>query len=100
MAQLIAEDSYGYKINNTIKEATDNRYELKEATLYTAFRRLEQSGCISSYWGDGEGGARRRYYSITKRGTETYLNLVNEWKQANEIINKLIYSERAEETDK
>ena len=25
LAQLIAEDSYGYKINNTIKEATDNR---------------------------------------------------------------------------
>ena len=44
-------DSYGYRIYKKIIELSDNQYELKEATLYTAFRRLEQGGCISSYWG-------------------------------------------------
>ena len=35
LAQLLQEDSYGYKINKRIQELTQNEYELKEATLYT-----------------------------------------------------------------
>ena len=48
LAQLLQEDSYGYKINKRIQELTQNEYELKEATLYTAFRRLEEAGYICS----------------------------------------------------
>ena len=48
LSQLIKGDTYGYAINKVIKENTDNMYELKEATLYSAFRRLEQAGYISS----------------------------------------------------
>ena len=36
LAQLLQEDSYGYKINKRIQELTQNEYELKEATLYTS----------------------------------------------------------------
>ena len=68
LAQLVGSDSYGYEINKAIQQKTDNQYELKEATLYSAFRRLEESGCISSYWGDENTGARRRYYTITALG--------------------------------
>ena len=49
LAQLLQEDSYGYKINKRIQELTQNEYELKEATLYTAFRRLEEAGYFCSY---------------------------------------------------
>ncbi len=52
LKHLISGDSYGYEINKAIQEKTDNVYELKEATLYTAFRRLEQGGFITPYWGD------------------------------------------------
>ena len=45
-------DSYGYGIFKQIIELSGNRYQLKEATLYTAFRRLEGENLISSYWGD------------------------------------------------
>jgi DNA-binding PadR family transcriptional regulator len=50
LANLIKGDSYGYKINKAILDNTDHQYELKEATLYTAFKRLEEAGNISSYW--------------------------------------------------
>lgn len=58
LAQLRLGDSYGYKINKAIQRKTRSQYELKEATLYTAFRRLEENGYISSYWGDESTGAR------------------------------------------
>ena len=55
-------------INKVISEQSDSFFELKEATLYTSFRRLEESHYITSYWGDENSGARRRYYSITENG--------------------------------
>jgi len=72
LAQLLLKDSYGYEINQSIQEKTNNEYELKEATLYSAFRRLEQEKMIESYWGDETTGARRRYYRITKLGKTLY----------------------------
>lgn len=93
LAQLNAGDSYGYEINKAIQLKTSGLYELKEATLYTAFRRLEEAGDISSYWGDETTGARRRYYKITKAGRETYTRLMTEWTSAKSLIDKLIESE-------
>lgn len=93
LAHLMKEDSYGYKINKAIQQKTLNQYELKEATLYTAFRRLEESGCITSYWGDENTGARRRYYSITPAGRQAYHQLKDEWKSAKAIIDTLIEAE-------
>ncbi|HET6784606.1 MAG TPA: PadR family transcriptional regulator, partial [Erysipelotrichaceae bacterium] len=48
LKHLIEKDSYGYEINKSIQEKTNNQFELKEATLYSAFRRLETAGLISS----------------------------------------------------
>lgn len=90
LAHLLGGDSYGYKINRAIGEKTGGQYELKEATLYTAFRRLEQMGYITSYWGDENTGARRRYYSITPQGVQQYHRLVAEWEQSRSLIETLI----------
>ena len=93
LARLMDGDNYGYEINKSIQQRTCGKYELKEATLYTAFRRLEQAGCISSYWGDEQTGARRRYYRITDFGRESYAGLIDEWKNARSMIDKLIETE-------
>ncbi len=90
LAQLMHGDSYGYNINRVIQQITGGQYELKEATLYTAFRRLEQSGMIVSYWGDENTGARRRYYSITSAGRKYYETLLAEWDYSRDIIEQLI----------
>lgn len=90
LAHLVEHDSYGYEINKSIQVKTDNQYELKEATLYSAFRRLEQAGCILSYWGDQDSGARRRYYSITNIGKTVYSNNKQDWEDAKILIDKLI----------
>ena len=97
LARLLARDSYGYEINKAIQQTTGGQFELKEATLYTAFRRLEESGCIQSYWGNETTGARRRYYCITEEGRQAFCRLCDEWRQAKQLIDKLI--EREEPSD-
>lgn len=83
-------DSYGYEIYKKIIELSGNQYELKEATLYTAFRRLEQDGYILSYWGDETQGGRRKYYRITDEGKERYEQNKKDWNFAKEVLDKLI----------
>lgn len=90
MAHLCDRDSYGYEINKTIQEASGGLYELKEATLYGAFRRLETNGYIVSYWGDEATGARRRYYRSTDKGKEYFKNCCEEWQTAKTLIDRLI----------
>ena len=90
LARLMQQDSYGYVINKAILEKTERQFELKEATLYTAFRRLEEAGCIQSSWGDETTGARRRYYSITELGREAYRLRKKDWDTAKNLIDKLL----------
>ena len=90
LRQLMNGDSYGYSINRVIQQITNGEYELKEATLYTAFRRLEQNGFIVSYRGDENTGARRRYYHITSAGRAYYENLLSDWEASLAIIEQLI----------
>ncbi len=99
LAQLMNEDSYGYRINHRIRQVTEQRYELKEATLYTAFRRLEDAGYITSYWGDEDSGARRRYYSITLAGRQAFGRMLDDWHSANEIISNLVELASTHETE-
>ena len=93
LARLMAGNTYGYEINKSIQQKTGGQYELKEATLYTAFRRLESAGQITSYWGDETTGARRRYYRITDSGREAYKALISEWVRVSGMIEKLIEAE-------
>ncbi|MDD2621128.1 MAG: PadR family transcriptional regulator [Syntrophomonadaceae bacterium] len=83
-------DSYGYEIYKKIIELSKRQYELKEATLYTAFRRLEQDGYILSYWGDETQGGRRKYYRLTDNGKQLYEQSRENWTFAKCILDKLI----------
>jgi len=83
-------DAYGFEIYNTILERTEERYELKETTLYSSYKRLESEGCITSYWGDETQGARRRYYHLTDKGRETYIKNINDWEFTRNILDDLM----------
>lgn len=89
LANLLKGDTYGYEINKRVQALTDEQYDLKEATLYTTFRRLENAGLVKSYWGN-ESGARRRYYSITDEGRKVYWQNKVNWDKAKETIDILI----------
>ena len=90
LARLLQSASYGYEINKIISTLSSGRFELKEATLYTAFKRLEDLGYIASYWGNSGAGARRRYYTITPSGREACHKLLAEWLETKEIMDKLL----------
>jgi len=90
LAILNKKDSYGYEIMKTIIEGGKGLFTIKDATVYTAFKRMEKNQLISSYWGNEDGGARRKYYTITDKGQEVYAQRVAEWREIQIVLNDLI----------
>ena len=90
LAILKNKDSYGYEIMKKIIEGSRGLLNIKDATVYTAFKRMEKKGLIASYWGDEENSPRRKYYKITAMGKEKYVLKVKEWQTVKIILDDLI----------
>ena len=87
---LMEEPSYGYEISRNIKLVSDNKYLIKETTLYSAFTRLEKNGYITSFSQEAENGKRRTYYQITEAGRAYYLEKCEEWALTKDVIERFI----------
>lgn len=79
-------DQYGYEISKQISLRTENRFQIKEATLYAVFQRLEKKDLIESYYGSVSYGGKRKYYTITTLGKAYLKETVEEWKETKQII--------------
>jgi len=93
LSVLLKGDNYGYEIHRSILDRLGGEYELKEATLYSSYRRLEADGCIASYWGDETLGSRRKYYRITETGRELLRQNKADWIRTQTVLNKLLEEE-------
>lgn len=80
--------SYGYEISREIKRQTQEKYMIKETTLYSAFTRLEKNGYIESFFGSKTNGKRRTYYRITELGREYYKEKCREWELTKEVVER------------
>ncbi|MFA9466364.1 MAG: PadR family transcriptional regulator [Velocimicrobium sp.] len=87
---LLEKDSYGYEISKQIRMLSDEKYIIKETTLYSACTRLEKNNFIESYFGTETNGKRRTYYRITQQGKEFYQGKCQEWVLVKEVVDKFI----------
>ena len=91
---LLEDASYGYEISRRIRMISEEKYIIKETTLYSAFTRMEKNGYIESFYKEDEasGGKRRTYYRITEAGRAYYREKCEEWNLTREVIGKFIQS--------
>ena len=87
---LLKGDNYGYEICKNINDKLGGEYELKEASLYSSYRRLERDGYITPFWGNETHGSRRKYYHITNRGKELFRQNKADWLRTQKMLNKLL----------
>ena len=66
--QLVDGDKYGYEIVKQIEDSSAGGIIIKQPTLYSVLKKLEQGKFISSYWQDSEIGGKRHYYKLTDNG--------------------------------
>ena len=87
---LLDSPSYGYEISKQIKLLSEEKYIIKETTLYSAFTRMETNGYVESYSQDAENGKRRTYYRITDKGRSYYKEKCEEWHLTKEVVENFI----------
>lgn len=85
LAVVTKEDAYGYVLTQSLK----NVLNISESTLYPVLRRLQKEEYLRTY-DEPFQGRNRRYYSITEKGKERYLQYLKEWKDYKDKIDILL----------
>lgn len=85
---LLKEPSYGYEISKLIRQTSDEKYVIKETTLYSAFARMERNDLVESFSQDAANGKRRTYYRITEAGRSHYRSKCEEWELTKDVIER------------
>ena len=100
LATLAKEDRYGLDILAEIEKNSNGLYKLKQPTLYSCLKRLEDKGYITSYKGDSSNGAQRVYYSLLDDGRKLLETDQYQWEYARTIINGLLSQKDFDPTQK
>jgi PadR family transcriptional regulator PadR len=85
LAQLRTEH-YGYALR---KALADLGMEIEESTLYPLLRRLESQGLLVSEWREEE-KRNKRFYRISENGALILKELLEEWKNMNSSLNRIV----------
>ena len=93
LLKLLSEkDMYGYEMIETLRERSQNVFEMKAGTLYPLLHTLEGKHLLTVYEQEA-GGKVRKYYSITKEGRKMLDQKQQEWKEyAHAVANVLGYA--------
>jgi len=82
--------SYAYEIARRISTVTGAEYALKQTTLYSAVKRLEASGLVTSFPGTSESGKPRTYYHITSSGIAHLERKLDEWRDTKSVVDRFV----------
>lgn len=83
-------DMYGYQMIEELERRSESVFTLKAGTLYPILHTLEQQGMVESYDQLSDSVRPRKYYRITKRGTEFFQEKKSEWMTYTSIVNQVL----------
>lgn len=86
LAILEHEPSYPYAISQRIEQTSAGAYAMKQTTLYTAMKRLEEQGALISFPATSDIGRQRTYYQLTDQGRDQLREKRAEWEQVHRLV--------------
>lgn len=86
--------SYAYELAQTITRIGAGEYEIKQTTVYSAVKRLENAGYVTSFPGTSESGKQRTYYQITDAGMQHLDQKIVEWEQTKAVVDRFVTKEK------
>lgn len=86
---LDEKDMYGYEMIDTLRQKSNNVFELKAGTLYPLLHSLEEKGLLKSYEQE-YAGKTRKYYSITKEGKKQLVKITEDWNEYKTAVTNVL----------
>jgi len=71
---------HGYEIARELERRSEGYFDLTASTLYSALRRLENRGLVSSSW-QLVARQKRRYYALTEKGRQILAEELAQWQK-------------------
>ena len=71
---------HGYELARELERRSEGYFNLTASTLYSALRRLESKGLVSSSW-QLVAKQRRRYYELTEKGRQILAEELAQWQK-------------------
>lgn len=84
-------DMYGYQMIEGLSEKSGDTFNLKAGTLYPILHGLENEGMVSSYDRSTDSARVRRYYHLTKKGKELFVDKQAEWTAYSRAVNQVLH---------
>lgn len=78
LSLLSAGSTYGYELQQKLKDASRDLVQVQAGTLYPLLHRLEAEGLIRSKWDSGD-GRKRKWYELTASGRKRLVAQAKEW---------------------
>jgi PadR family transcriptional regulator PadR len=94
LAVVRDEDGYGYDIVRRLREAGLD--DVADASVYGTLRRLFAAGALSSYVEPSEEGPHRKYYAVTRHGTDMLERGTKTWGEFADVLDGLLGANRKE----
>ena len=76
---LQLEPLHGLAISRRIAQVTGGTFEVKPGSLFPALHRMEESGWLSSAWGESENSRRAKFYRLTSAGQRQLKQETDQW---------------------
>lgn len=81
---------YGYEMIAAIERESGGVFSFKEGTLYPILHTLESEGHVESFWSEGDGARKRKYYRITETGMRYLKARQSEWACFRTAVDRVI----------
>lgn len=87
---LLGEKSYyGYELIKTLKNRSNDVFDMKEGTLYPILHKLENEELISSS-NQEVSGRTRKVYTITEKGIKVLAKEKEDWREFSGAVNQVL----------
>lgn len=83
---LDKKDFYGYELVEKISEFIN----ISEGTIYPLLRKFRTEGYVTNYLQESQEGPPRKYYKLTQRGKDAFIDLDIEWESFIDGVNNIL----------
>ena len=98
LSGLAKESTYGYELQQRLRDASRDLVQVQAGTLYPLLHRLEADGLIRSKW-DTSSARKRKWYELTAAGRRRLTAQTKEWDRYVACIQSLLAPLRAQLPD-
>jgi PadR family transcriptional regulator PadR len=86
LKSLALGEMHGLGISRRVEQITKGTFQVKPGSLFPALHRMEESGWLSSEWGESENNRKAKFYKLTRTGRRQLESETEQWQRISVAI--------------